>query len=428
MKRLISALIISGSVIIGAVGRADHPNEGKAALEELTQEALANSLSIAESKSTLESAKAAEKAARGAFFPELSAVGASIANRLDEEKNSGTAIFGRAEWNVYRGGRDQAELSHAKALGDFAEKKSSVVQAEVARNVARLYYEMLFLTESAALKEKAIQLNDEQIKLAKAKRSSGFTSEADVIEFELREATLRSDLKQIAQDREEKARELMVVLGRRDVGPGIEVKGHLVRDDRVPRKAALMGMIDKGSEILSVDAELSEARRDQAIARSGLFPRVDVDAKYGRLSNEERVFAENNNYSVEVRVTVPLFSGLSSVNEISATRAKSAAKELERQRKRASASSTAESFFLKLSSLKERLDLEEKTLARSEEYYKITVGEYRRGVKNSPDMVGATERLLEARIRNLEFRKEFYLTRLSLEELVGVFPLDKTLY
>lgn len=37
-------------------------------------------------------------------------------------------------------------------------------------------------------------------------------------------------------------------------------------------------------------------------------------------------------------------------------------------------------------------------------------------------MVGASERLLEARIRNLEYRKDYYLTKLKIYELVSADP------
>lgn len=428
MKRLNSVLLFSSLIFTSGASFADHLNEGTAALEELTQEALAHSPEITEAKSIVESAKATEKSARGSFFPELSAVGASISNKLDQEKNSGTAVYGRAQWNLYRGGKDRADLSVAQSQSELAEKQAMLVQAGVARQVAQLYYGLLFLTESVALKEKAIGLNQEQLKLARLKKNSGYTSDADVIEFELREATLRSDLKRIAEEQEEKSRELSVLLGRKDLNSKIEVKGHLVRDDRQPKKDIVLSLLGKNSEVLAAEFDLLETQKDQTAARASFMPKVDLDARYGRLANEDRVFTENNNYSVEMRLTVPLFSGFSSVNEVSSARAKVAAKDIAVQRKRLSVNATVENLFSKLSSLVERLDLEEKTLARSEEYYKITVGEYRRGVKNSPDMVAATERQLDARIRNLEYRRDFYLTRLSIEELVGAFPADKTLY
>lgn len=45
--------------------------------------------------------------------------------------------------------------------------------------------------------------------------------------------------------------------------------------------------------------------------------------------------------------------------------------------------------------------------------------EYRRGIKNSPDMVNASERLLEARIRNLEYRRDLMLAKARIQELTG---------
>ena len=110
---------------------------------------------------------------------------------------------------------------------------------------------------------------------------------------------------------------------------------------------------------------------------------------------------------------------------MSQTRAASsvlAAKDVAASRRSLSAYAEAENLFSRLSTLTDRLNLEEKNLSKSEDYYKITLSEYKRGVKNSPDMVGASERLLEARIRNLEYRKDYYLTKLRIYELVSSDP------
>ena len=161
---------------------------------------------------------------------------------------------------------------------------------------------------------------------------------------------------------------------------------------------------------------------DARVAKSGFLPSVDLEATYGKLANEERVFAGNDNYSVALKVSVPLFSGLETLNQTRSARSKIVAKEAAASKKNLSTLAEADNLFSKLTTLNDRLNLEEKNLSKSEEYYKITLSEYRRGVKNSPDMVGASERLVEARIRNLEYRKDYYLTKLKIYELVSSHP------
>ena len=73
-----------------------------------------------------------------------------------------------------------------------------------------------------------------------------------------------------------------------------------------------------------------------------------------------------------------------------------------------------------IQSVQKRLDIEEKNLQKSRDYYDATLQEYRRGLKNSPDMVTASERVLEAKIRNLEFRRDLSVASAKISKLTGL--------
>ncbi len=402
---------------------AHHPNEGSLSLEQLLKEAETQNLDIKEAESQLKSSEALASAQYGRLMPQLSVEGGPQSTKFDDE-NSGTTVYGKAEWNLYRGGKDSSELDKAKIKSDLDRKKYEAVKSKVVREVSRVYYELLFFIEGSDLKQKAIEMNQEQMKLAKLKKSSGFTSSADVIEFELREATLNSDLKMLSQLISEKSRELSVLIGRTDSSIPSLVKGHLTREasTNLSKENVLSRLKESNIEIAETQAELKMSEKDAAIARSGYLPSVDLEAKYGKIANEEKVFADNNNYSVMLKFSVPLFSGLETMNQTKSARSAVVARDAAASRKGLSVMADTENLFSQLSTLTDRLNLEEKNLSKSEEYYKITLGEYRRGVKNSPDMVGASERLLEARIRNLEYRKDYYLTKLKIYELVSSDP------
>lgn len=414
----LTLLLFSGRVF------AHHPNEGSFTLEQLLKEAETQNLDIKEAESQFKASEAAAKSQYGRLMPQLSVEGGPLTTKFDEGKNSGTTVYGKAEWNLYRGGRDFSELDKAKIKSDLDRKKYEAIRSKVIRDVSRVYYELLFLLEGSDLKEKAIEMNQEQMKLAKVKKSSGFTSSADVIEFELRGATLSSDLKMFAQIISEKSRELSVLLGRNDSSIPSLVKGHLIRDNSttLSRENILSRLKDSNIEIAEAQADLKMGEKDISIAKSGFLPSLDVEAKYGKIANEERVFSDHDNYTVMLKLSVPLFSGLETMNQTRSARAAVAARDAAASRKNLSVVAEAENLFSQLTTLTDRLNLEEKNLSKSEEYYKITLSEYRRGVKNSPDMVGASERLLETRIRNLEYRKDYYLTKLKIYALVSSEP------
>lgn len=413
-------LIVLLGFFFGKNVHADHPNEGSLGLQDLVQEALAQNHELKALTHRLDAAKSEMSAARGAYFPELSIEGGPLETKFDSEKNSGTAVYGKAEWNLYRGGRDKA-TSDIKGLDvELAEKQIRQNRARIEREIGRLFYEMLFLLESVALNEKAHSMNQDQMKLARVKNQSGFTSSADVIEFELREATLKSDLKKLLQEKGDRSRELSVLLGRKEPSGDLSVRGHLKKNIFRGDRTKLFSEIEKENpELVEALFERQIAEKERDVARSEFFPKLDVEGRYGKIANEERVFSERDNYSVFLKLKVPLFSGFSTRNEVGAAGSRVQQKESEFTYKVLSKRAEADSLLSQLDLVQERLELEEKTLQRSEDYYKITLGEYRRGVKNSPDMVGAAERLLEARIRNLEYRRDFYLAKIRLSGLTG---------
>lgn len=420
-------LVFTGVVLLGGQSYAHHPTEGSVTLDQLIKEAEAQNLDIKEAENNL---KASEKEARsknGQFYPHLSIEGGPQSTKFDEEKDSGNSLYGKAEWNLYRGGKDSNEVDKAQIKSELDQKKYESIKSKISREVSRVYYEMMFLLEGYDLKEKAITLNQEQMKLAKVKRSSGFTSNADVIEFELRDATLKSDLKMFSQLIAEKSNELSVLLGRKDSSVPNYVHGHLTRESSewLKKENFLSRINSRNLDIAEAQSELKMSEKDSSSAKSGYMPSIDLEAKYGKLATEEKVFDDKDNYSVALKLTIPLFSGLETKYQTGSAKSSVAAKNAFLSRKSLSIYSEAENLFTQISTLTDRLNLEEKNLTRSEEYYKVTLSEYKRGVKNSPDMVGASERLLDARLRNLEFRKDYYLTKLKIYELVSSDPLSE---
>lgn len=411
-------------VLSGVTTFADHPNQGSLTLEELIQEAEKQNLEIKEAESKLNSSNLEAKSKYGPMMPQLSIEGGPLTTSFENQKNSGTTLYGKAEWNIYRGGKDSGELEKSKIVSQLEQRRLEFVRAKINREISRVYYELLFLLESSDLKRKAIEMNQEQMKLGKLKKSSGFTSSADVIEFELQDATLNSDLKMVTQEVSEKSRELSVLLGRKNSSTPLFVKGHLIRESsmNIDRDKVIARVRDSNFDLAEAQAEIQISEMDIRVAKAGFLPSVGLEATYGKLANEERVFSGNDNYSVGLKVSVPLFSGLDTLNQTRSARSSVAAKEVAASRKNLSILAETDNLFSKLATLNDRLNLEEKNLSKSEEYYKITLAEYRRGVKNSPDMVGASERLVEARIRNLEYRKDYYLTKLKIYELVSGYP------
>ena len=61
----------------------------------------------------------------------------------------------------------------------------------------------------------------------------------------------------------------------------------------------------------------------------------------------------------------------------------------------------------------------EENITRANRYYKLTQSEYSRGVKNSPDVLGASEKVFEANKRYLEILKDFQVSKTHILSKIG---------
>lgn len=416
-KFYLSLTLILG---ISTISRADHPNEGKVAISQLIEEAEQNSLEIKQTEENLNSLKSKLNSQYGRLSPKLSVEGGPQSTKYDDEKSNATALYGKAEWNLYNGGSDKAVMDLSKSEIEIQEKRLKSLKNKVRKEVSKIYFELQFILESVSLKQKALELNSQQMKIAKAKNSSGFTTSSDVLEFDLRDSTLQSDLVLLNQQLDQKSRELDVLLSRKNQTAPEIVKGHLIRESFSLNREELLAKIQENNDqILLSKIELQQAETEKRQAKSQFLPKLDLEARYGRLANDEKVFNDKDNYSVMLKFNVPLFSGFEDYNSVKSTSAKVASSQIAIDQKSISLSAELDLSLAEIKALNARLDLEEKNLERSEKYYKLTLDEYRRGVKNSPDMVGASERLLEARIRNLEYRRDLMLAKAKIQELTG---------
>lgn len=415
-------LSLSLFLILGICGAAfaDHPNEGKVAISQLTKEAEQNSLEIKQTEENLNSLKSKLNSQYGRLSPKISIEGGPQSSKFDDEKSNASSVYGKAEWNLYNGGADKSLMDLSKSEIEIQERRLMLLKNKVKKEVSKIYFELQFILESISLKQKALELNLQQMKIAKAKNSSGFTTSSDVLEFDLRDSTLQSDLVLLNQKLEQKFSELDVLLSRRNHEPQEAVKGHLIREIFNFNREDLLAKIQDGNDqLLLLKIELQQIETEKRQAKSQFLPKLDLEARYGKLANDEKVFTDNNNYSVMLKFNVPLFSGFEDYNSVKSVSAKVAASQIAFAQKNISLTAELDSTLAEINALNSRLDLEEKNIERSEKYYKFTLDEYRRGIKNSPDMVGASERLLEARIRNLEYRRDLMLAKAKIQELTG---------
>lgn len=403
------------------VALGDHPIEGDQTIESLTTMALSNSLELKGLSERIHSFEEQEKSSLGSYAPRVSLEAGPQYSKVSEQENTGSAVYGKLDWNLYRGGMDQlsSKIAAENAAGLSRRRKS--IENRIRSDVAVVYYEMQFISESIALKNEALALNNEQKKSAISKNKAGFTAESDALEFELREATIMSDVVMFDQSLKQLVRRLSTLIGKAEGDPSLRVKGHLGRiAPSMDRSKLVENLVSNNELILVAQTEQKIFDLEKRQEQSAYYPRIDLETRYGRLGNAESVSPDKNDLTFLLKVSVPIFSGFETSHRVMSKQAYARAKQFDAESEKMHLIEELDGLIETIQSVQKRLDIEEKNLQKSRDYYAATLQEYRRGLKNSPDMVTASERVLEAKIRNLEFRRDLSVAAAKISELTGL--------
>jgi outer membrane protein TolC len=178
-------------------------------------------------------------------------------------------------------------------------------------------------------------------------------------------------------------------------------------------------MLIYSEKILQADYDRRFMAMEVSKQRADFMPRIDAEARYGRLGNAERVSPRSGDFTMLLKVSVPIFSGLSTSHRVDSVAAAGRSRAIEAEYEKAHLVEDLDALVATINTVQKRLDLEELNLQKSRDYYATTLQEYRRGLKNSPDMVVASERVLDAKIRNLEFRRDLAIAVAKVRKISG---------
>lgn len=416
---LFAALLLAATTPASAAWASDSRSP---TLADLLSRAERSNPDLVEARMEAERAESSRKASRSPFFPELGVASGWERWSSDSDLLTGGGLSAFAKWNLFRGTRDLRELQIRTAEADFGSFAAERARARVRRQVAALYFELLFLQGSLEIKQDALKLNATQTQMAERRVGAGLASQADTLEFASRHAGLSSDIAHLRAERESAAAELARWLG--ETEPALlEVSGDFPPPGiEIPAEKAL-------ETAKTLNPEIREAERDVEIAilrhqatLGGWLPTLDLDAGYGTLLPSEREITGTPSAQIALQLRLPLFSGMESVHERSAQARALEKAEARLRRALLEQKARIESALARSRSLRERIALEDENANRARKYYEVTSAEYRRGVKNSPDLAGAGERLFDSRTRLLQLKRDAALARLALAEAMGTNP------
>lgn len=389
-------------------------------IEDAQRFAINHNFGLQALKMEIEANKAEQTIARSFFLPRFGAVGGFENREGNSKRDSATLGYLYGTWNLFNGFADQMNVKKSSVLVQVAESSFRLAEIELKTEIMRLFYRYLYQKSIYSSFEQARQLNGNHLASARKRRASGLISESDLMDFELRDSSINSEMRSIQQQMDETKLGLVRLMGP-ELGTSFEPVGAL------PHMHLVGGIDDYLSQVSSSVENLKQSMLETESAvyelrksRSTWLPAVDLAVRVGALPIDERLADSTRGMTGMVTARWEFFSGLNTSGQIRRAEAQLSQRELESKQILLGAMAAVEVAIRKLKSIEERVDLEVQNEERAYKLYKSTLGEYNRGLKNSTDLKAAEQILLDARLRRVGFKNEFLETKSELERTYNI--------
>ncbi len=384
-------------------------------LQSLEQQLFSSNPQIRSLESRVEAQKATAKSRIGNFLPEVSLIGGYEENKTTQEPSAGYLGYVNGAWNLFKGGEDYylKEISDKEYI--VAQLDLDIKGRSLRRQLREMYFQILANKKSLAVLDEKEEILKKQRQMAKKKINAGLTSDVDGIEIDLEENNILSERESITSEMTQLIQDLSAMLNT-DIGEDVVSanEAFVLAQSNVNIEQALLSNPSVKRQTSLEDIAHSKVSQQ----RSEFIPRLDLEASYGRITPEYSNPAQGNESKVALLFTWNLFSGMSSYYTSKATSLESDSQTFEKKntyleiKKDLSNLATSRANLLKIK------DIVKQRLTFTQKYYEMTLSEYKRGVKNSPDLQTATTSLYEAKRRMIEIDRDLSIVNSKIDELI----------
>lgn len=370
----------------------------------------------------LERSAAASRQGRFArsFLPVIEIHGAQESFRKGTHESKQQPAYGaEARLNIFNGGRDRLDDARRDLIAERKGFEKDLTVAEELGKARELYWKIVYLHESGGLLKEARELNQGNLKSAVRRIRAGIATEADRVEFEMKDVDLKRDIEQTDLALRTHRKMLASILGLDGTDFVVTEKLHHEHrwEESLKHDHREHDFLVKPTELASEEMRL-EAR---SVGRS-FWPKVDAFAAWTQHNEREEEFSEpadRRESVIGLRLSMNLFDGFESRREAAALRAEADAAAAHARFLKREVEIHIESEMDELKLLHAQVHEAEDNIKRAARYYALTQSEYSRGVKNSPDVLGASEKLFDMKLKHLAIVRDFQLAKSHVLTKIG---------
>lgn len=328
-----------------------------------------------------------------------------------------------AEVNIFNFGRDSLENERRLKEVHLAKINSKITKAEILAKGREALAQYAYLFEIRSILEEAMEMNERNILGAKKRIHAGLSTGTDLIDFKHQKIALDQEYETLKFEMVLVERILAVILGHSS-DLDITVKFQNEHPEHGPVFNA-PGELSNSALIKKAELNLEIAGLNKTAASRWWGPKLDLYGYALRFTQKEREYPETgqrNDVTFGFKFTLPLFDGGEGFAEAAASSARVRTLEYEFKQRTLEVENETGNAMRKLDLAHKLIHGAEDSVKLMSDYRKGIMNEYTKGVKNSPDVLQANQRWIEAKTkfaevkRNYQFAKSEALYLMSLSE------------
>ncbi len=408
MKRILSdklslITLLMTSIIVSAEAQSDLLN-------------FDNNVELGSAKSKIQSLKVENKINKSLFLPELYLRGGVGSEKLQEnlyETEKGPYLFLESKLNIYRGGRDSA-LNKKNTL-EISEMNLELEIKKRGINISafKILSTINLISTEKKLIDAELSSNKTQQSMASKKLNAGLTSSIDLIDFDIKNDYLTNELDILDLKIETLKKEFTILFGGEI--SSTEMETTLINLSKTLNDANIINIENSPSFKLS-QKKMEISSINQESVKSEYLPSLDLEAKWGNISLQEKFSRSPREHQIAFNITLPLFTGYSTDYKFQQSVIESTQKKREMRQIEIEAKSLQQLELKKIELSKKLLLSLNHSLSQSIKYKDLTISEYKRGIKNSSDIISASDKKLELERKILEMQNELKISQVTLNE------------
>ena len=329
-----------------------------------------------------------------------------------------------ASWTIWDGGVNRKNVEAARLAGDIAATQTAQSLNTIQEQIAQLYVQILYTTESWRVNTQLAQTAQQQLDRARERFAVGDLARADVAQLESQLAQAQYDVVNAQTQVAGYKRQLKELL-QLDITRDFDVAGEELADERalalVPDKQQVYSAaLQHRPEIRAAELQTQNADLQLNIAKRGYLPTIGMSAGIGdsHYTASEESFGEqmkrNLNGSVGLNISVPIFDNRRTRTAIEKAKLQRTTAQLDLMDRQTALGSTIENLWLQATTAQERFRAARVAVESHETNYELINEQFKAGLKNIVDLLQARDNLLQAQQNRLQSK---YTTILNTQLL-----------